>query len=291
MKPRRRLETGRPARLPEGARGVLADAIRLARRGGGAERVPAVPPPASTARPSTSSTCVRPRAARLPLMLIHGWPGSIVEFMDLIGPLSDPRAHGGDPADAFHLVIPSMPGHGFSRPTRRPGMDAPPDRRRVHGADAPARVRALRRAGRGRGRVHRSRDGSHRSRAHRRRPHQRARPAPVAATDPGRTRDLLQGGAQAVRALQTLPRRHDGLRAHPGDAAQDAGLRADRFAGRASSPGSSRSSRSGPIRRRRCPKTRSIATVSSPTSASTGSPVRPGHRPTSTTRRCTTRPA
>ena len=62
-------------------------------------------------------------------MLIHGWPGSIVEFMDLIGPLSDPRAHGGDPADAFHLVIPSIPGHGFSRPLAGAGMDAPPHRR------------------------------------------------------------------------------------------------------------------------------------------------------------------
>jgi epoxide hydrolase len=62
-----------------------------------------------------------PESGALPLMLIHGWPGSIVEFMDLIGPLSDPRAHGGDPADAFHLVIPSTPGHGFSRPLAGPG--------------------------------------------------------------------------------------------------------------------------------------------------------------------------
>jgi pimeloyl-ACP methyl ester carboxylesterase len=57
-----------------------------------------------------------PEADATPLMLIHGWPGSVVEFMDVIGPLSDPRAHGGDPADAFHLVIPSIPGHGFSQP-------------------------------------------------------------------------------------------------------------------------------------------------------------------------------
>lgn len=54
----------------------------------------------------------------MPLLLIHGWPGSIVEFLDVIGPLSDPRAHGGEPADAFHLVIPSIPGFGFSGPTR-----------------------------------------------------------------------------------------------------------------------------------------------------------------------------
>jgi len=57
----------------------------------------------------------------LPLLLTHGWPGSIVEFLNAIGPLTDPRAHGGDPADAFHLVIPSIPGYGLSGPTREPG--------------------------------------------------------------------------------------------------------------------------------------------------------------------------
>ena len=57
-----------------------------------------------------------PEPNATPLMLIHGWPGSIVEFMDMIEPLSDPLAHGGDAADAFHLVIPSIPGHGYSRP-------------------------------------------------------------------------------------------------------------------------------------------------------------------------------
>ena len=58
-----------------------------------------------------------PEPDALPLILTHGWPGSIVEFLDVIGPLTDPRAHGGDPADAFHLVIPSLPGYGFSGPT------------------------------------------------------------------------------------------------------------------------------------------------------------------------------
>ncbi|MBA2520330.1 MAG: alpha/beta fold hydrolase [Chloroflexia bacterium] len=62
-----------------------------------------------------------PEANALPLILTHGWPGSIVEFLDLIGPLTDPRAHGGDPADAFHVVIPSPPGFGFSGPTRETG--------------------------------------------------------------------------------------------------------------------------------------------------------------------------
>jgi epoxide hydrolase len=62
-----------------------------------------------------------PEPGALPLILTHGWPGSIVEFLDVIGPLTDPRSHGGDPADAFHLVIPSIPGFGLSGPTAEPG--------------------------------------------------------------------------------------------------------------------------------------------------------------------------
>ena len=62
-----------------------------------------------------------PEPQALPLILTHGWPGSVVEFLDVIGPLTDPRAHGGDPADAFHLVIPSLPGYGFSGPTHEAG--------------------------------------------------------------------------------------------------------------------------------------------------------------------------
>jgi pimeloyl-ACP methyl ester carboxylesterase len=56
-----------------------------------------------------------------PLLLLHGWPGSIVEFLDMIGPLTDPPAPGGDPAAAFHLVIPSLPGYGFSGPLQQTG--------------------------------------------------------------------------------------------------------------------------------------------------------------------------
>lgn len=64
-----------------------------------------------------------PEPDALPLIITHGWPGSIVELMDIIGPLTDPRAHGGDPADAFHVIAPSMPGFGFSGPTRETGWD------------------------------------------------------------------------------------------------------------------------------------------------------------------------
>ncbi|MEI8411343.1 MULTISPECIES: epoxide hydrolase family protein [unclassified Kribbella] len=62
-----------------------------------------------------------PEPDALPLVLTHGWPGSIVEFLDLIGPLTDPVAHGGEAADAFHLVIPSLPGFGFSGPVSEAG--------------------------------------------------------------------------------------------------------------------------------------------------------------------------
>lgn len=59
----------------------------------------------------------------LPLLIIHGWPGSVVEFMNVIGPLVDPAAHGGSASDAFHVVAPSIPGFGFSGPTHEPGWD------------------------------------------------------------------------------------------------------------------------------------------------------------------------
>jgi pimeloyl-ACP methyl ester carboxylesterase len=59
----------------------------------------------------------------LPLIVTHGWPGSTVEQLKIIEPLTDPTAHGADAADAFHLVIPSLPGHGFSGKPRETGWD------------------------------------------------------------------------------------------------------------------------------------------------------------------------
>lgn len=55
-----------------------------------------------------------PHQNATPLLLLHGWPGSFLEFLKVIGPLTDPVAHGGDARDAFHVVVPSMPGYGFS---------------------------------------------------------------------------------------------------------------------------------------------------------------------------------
>jgi epoxide hydrolase len=59
-----------------------------------------------------------------PLLLTHGWPNMFTEYLGLVGPLTDPRAHGGDAADAFDVVIPSIPGFGFSGPTRVRGWNA-----------------------------------------------------------------------------------------------------------------------------------------------------------------------
>ncbi|WP_405710479.1 epoxide hydrolase 1 [Streptomyces xanthophaeus] len=64
-----------------------------------------------------------PEPDATPLLLTHGWPGSIVEFTEVVGPLTDPAAHGGDPADAFHVVLPSIPGFGLSGPTRERGWE------------------------------------------------------------------------------------------------------------------------------------------------------------------------
>jgi pimeloyl-ACP methyl ester carboxylesterase len=64
-----------------------------------------------------------PEPDALALICTHGWPMSVFEYLDLIGPLSDPRAYDGDPTDAFHLVIPSIPGVAFSGPTTGPGWN------------------------------------------------------------------------------------------------------------------------------------------------------------------------
>jgi microsomal epoxide hydrolase len=64
-----------------------------------------------------------PEPNAVPLLLTHGWPSCNVEFADIVGPLTDPANHGGNPADAFHVVIPSIPGYGFSAAPAEPGWD------------------------------------------------------------------------------------------------------------------------------------------------------------------------
>src|SRR5436190_194718 len=64
-----------------------------------------------------------PHENALPLIITHGWPGSVVEMLNVIGPLTDPPAHDGSAEDAFHLVIPSIPGYGFSAKPQDTGWD------------------------------------------------------------------------------------------------------------------------------------------------------------------------
>jgi len=71
-----------------------------------------------------------PHENALPMIMTHGWPGSIVEMLNVIGPLSDPTPHGGDAEDAFHVVVPSLPGFGFSARPSTTGWDP------IHIADA-----------------------------------------------------------------------------------------------------------------------------------------------------------
>ncbi|MFD6563819.1 epoxide hydrolase family protein [Micromonospora profundi] len=65
-----------------------------------------------------------PHENALPLIMTHGWPGSVVELLGVIGPLTDPTAHGGRAEDAFHLVLPSLPGYGFSGEPTKLGWDS-----------------------------------------------------------------------------------------------------------------------------------------------------------------------
>jgi pimeloyl-ACP methyl ester carboxylesterase len=65
-----------------------------------------------------------PHEDALPLIMTHGWPGSVIELLETVGPLTDPTAHGGSAEDAFHLVLPSVPGYGFSREPTELGWDS-----------------------------------------------------------------------------------------------------------------------------------------------------------------------
>ena len=90
---------------------------------GEAERSTPISSPRSTGWTSTSFTSVRSMKMRMPLIVTHGWPGSPIEQLKIIDPLTNPTAHGGSASDAFHVVIPSMAGYGFSGKPTTPGWD------------------------------------------------------------------------------------------------------------------------------------------------------------------------
>ena len=95
----------------------------------------------------------------LPMIVTHGWPGSIIEQLKLIDPLTNPTAHGGSASDAFHVVIPSMPGYGFSGKADHDRLGLPPHRPRLDRADEAPWIPAVRRARRRLGCIHHGADG------------------------------------------------------------------------------------------------------------------------------------
>ena len=107
--------------------------------------------------------------------MTHGWPGSVIELLETVGPLTDPTAHGGRAEDAFHLVLPSIPGYGFSGEPTELGWDLGRIAPGLGRADAPPRLHPLRRPGRRRGRRRHRRDGPPGARGAGRHPHQPAR--------------------------------------------------------------------------------------------------------------------
>ena len=84
----------------------------------------------------------------LPLIITHGWPGSVIELLEVIDPLTNPIAHGGSAEDAFHVVIPSLPGYGFSGEPTELGWESGRIARAWVELMQPSRLPALRRAGR-----------------------------------------------------------------------------------------------------------------------------------------------
>ena len=111
----------------------------------------------------------------LPMIVTHGWPGSIIEQLKIIDPLTNPTAHGGSAADAFHLVIPSMPGYGFSGKPPTTGWDPERIATRLDRADEAPRLHEVRGAGRRLGRAHRRADGRAGAAGIARHPHQHGR--------------------------------------------------------------------------------------------------------------------
>ena len=111
----------------------------------------------------------------LPLIMTHGWPGSVIELLETVGPLTDPTAHGGSAEDAFHLVLPSVPGYGFSGEPKELGWDAGRTAQAWAELMKPPRLYPLRGPGRRRGRLHHRRDGPPGSRRADRHPYEPAR--------------------------------------------------------------------------------------------------------------------
>ena len=164
----------------------------------------------------------------MPLVLLHGWPGSYAEMYKIAPQLADPAAHGGDPADAFDVIVPSLPGHGLSEAVLEPGFGADEcsDVVRTLMVDVLGSA-VVRRAGR---RPRRVRVGGARPSPRRRR--DRHPPQPRDGDPRHRRRDDRRRTAVARRPAE-LVRRRGRLHRDPGHAPADARVRAQRLTRRA----------------------------------------------------------
>ena len=114
---------GAPAALLRELAERWRDGFDWQARRGAHQRRSQLSSPRSAARASTSSTSAAAGRAPFPLIVTHGWPGSFLEMERVLPLLADPEAHGADAADAFDVVVPSLPGYGFSDPPRRRGTN------------------------------------------------------------------------------------------------------------------------------------------------------------------------
>ena len=142
-----------------------------------------------------------PHENALPLIITHGWPGSVIEMLEVIAPLTDPTAHGGTGEDAFHVVIPSIPGYGFSAQPSERGWSAGRVRQGLAEVDGPTRLPALRRPGRRPGGSRHRRDGPRGAQGTTRHPHEPAGPgARETAGLPAET-DEERAAAEALKTF------------------------------------------------------------------------------------------
>ena len=130
--------------------------------------------PRSMASTFISFTCVRNIANALPMIVTHGWPGSIIEQLKIIDPLTNPTAHGGSASDAFDVVIPSLPGYGFSGKPTRARLGSHSHRTGMDRVDEAPRIHTIRGAGRRLGECGHGTDGSAGGSGVDRDPHQHA---------------------------------------------------------------------------------------------------------------------
>ena len=182
---------------------------------------------------------VRPRHPNaLPLIVTHGWPGSVIEQLKIIDPLTNPTAHGGNASDAFHLVIPSMPGYGFSGKPKDKGWN--PDRIARAWAELMKRLGYTRYVAQGGdwGSARLQRDGASGAGRIARHPHQPAGDGTVRRGHGARRRRACAGGTlregtRGVRLARHVLQEVPGLRRDHGHAAASDRLRLGGLSGRA----------------------------------------------------------